>query len=220
MPGLNLRASPWESSMSVLTTLPPAFTPDEVAAIARDLYGLEGSLAPLDSERDLNFRLSQADGTSWVMKIANKAEDAQALAFQAALLRHVQGVDPDLPLPHLRPTLAGEDLGKARQRGGSEHFVRLVSWLPGQLFSSCRKTAELHDSLGESLGRLDRALQSFGHAGAHRAFDWDIKQAGRSRARLDFIDDRAQRTVLEHFLTRFEDKVATPLTRLRAQVIH
>jgi 4-aminobutyrate aminotransferase-like enzyme/Ser/Thr protein kinase RdoA (MazF antagonist) len=201
--------------MSVLTTLPPAFAPDEVAGIARDLYGLSGSLAPLDSERDQNFRLTEGDGTSWVLKIANEAEDSQALAFQAALLRHVQAVDPDLPLPHLRPTLAGDDLGKA-----GEHFVRLVSWLPGQLFSGCQKTPGLHDSLGESLGRLDRALQSFGHPGAHRLFDWDIKQAGRSRARLDFIEDSKQRAILEHFLGRFETKVAPRLVRLRAQVIH
>ncbi len=204
-----------ESSMSVLTTLPPAFTPDEVAGIARDLYGLSGSLAPLDSERDQNFRLTESDGTSWVLKIANAAEDSQALAFQAALLRHVQVVDPDLPLPHLRPTLGGEDLGKA-----GDHFVRLVSWLPGQLYSGCRKTADLHDSLGESLGRLDRALQSFGHPGAHRTFDWDIKRAGRSRPRLEFIEDLKQRATLEYFLGRFETKIAPRLARVRAQVIH
>lgn len=206
--------------MSVLTTLPPAFGPDEVSGIVRELYGLTGSLDPLDSERDRNFRLTAADGTSWVLKIANAAEDSQSLDFQAALLRHVQAVDPALPLPHLRPTLAGEELGKASRRGGTEHLVRLVSWLPGQLFSSCRRTGELHDSLGQSLGRLDRALQSFGHAGAHRSFDWDIKQAGRSRARLAFIDDRKQRAILEHFLGRFENKIAAGLARLRAQVIH
>ncbi len=67
---------------------------------------------------------------------------------------------------------------------------------------------------------MDRALQSFGHPGAHRVFDWDIKQAGRSRARLDFIEDRKQRGILEHFLGRFETKVAPRLARLRAQVIH
>src|SRR5690348_12170287 len=165
--------------MSVLTTLPPAFAPAEVAAVARDLYGVSGNLAPLDSERDQNFRLTEADGTSWVLKIANAAEDHQALAFQAALLRHIQTVDPSLPLPHLRPTLAGEDLGKTGPRGGTEHFVRLVNWLPGQLYSGSQRTPALHDSLGECLGRLDRALQSFGHSGAHRDFDWDIKQAGR-----------------------------------------
>ncbi len=206
--------------MSVLTTLPPAFTPDEVAGIARDLYGLAGSLSPLDSERDQNFRVTEPDGTSWVLKIANAAEDRQALAFQAALLRHVQAMDPGLPLPHLRATLAGEDLGAVRRSGDQEHFVRLVSWLPGQLFSRCRKTEDLHHSLGETLGRLDRALQSFGHPGAHRVFDWDIKQAGRSRARLDFVEDGRQRGILEYFLRRFETKAAPLLARLRAQVIH
>jgi 4-aminobutyrate aminotransferase-like enzyme/Ser/Thr protein kinase RdoA (MazF antagonist) len=98
--------------------------------------------------------------------------------------------------------------------------VRLASWLPGDLFSACRKSSDLFDSLGDTLGRLDRALQSFGHAGAHRAFDWDIRQAGRSQARLDFIDDVGQRGILEHFLERFETKVASRLARLRAQVIH
>jgi 4-aminobutyrate aminotransferase-like enzyme/Ser/Thr protein kinase RdoA (MazF antagonist) len=201
--------------MSVLTTLPPTFKPEEVAGLARELYGLAGTLTPLDSERDQNFRLTESDGTTWVLKIANEAEDRQVLAFQAALLRHVQAIDPDLPLPHLRPTLGGDDLGEA-----GRHFVRLVSWLPGQLYSSCRKTADLHDSLGEILGRLDRALQSFGHPGGHRTFDWDIKQAGRSRARLEFVDDRKQRGILEHFLERFENKVVSSLARLRAQVIH
>ncbi|GAB2179065.1 aminotransferase class III-fold pyridoxal phosphate-dependent enzyme [Dongia sp. agr-C8] len=206
--------------MSVLTTLPPQFSIAEVAGIADTLYGLSGEFTRLDSERDQNFRLTEANGTGWVLKIANAAEDHQALAFQAALLRHVQAIDPSLPLPHLRPTLSGEDLGRTGMRGGTEHFVRLVSWLPGQLYSSSQRTAALHDSLGECLGRLDRALQSFGHPGAHRDFDWDIKQAGRSRGRLDFLIDPKQRALVDHFLERFETKVAPRLARLRAQVIH
>jgi 4-aminobutyrate aminotransferase-like enzyme/Ser/Thr protein kinase RdoA (MazF antagonist) len=206
--------------MSVLTTLPPQFSTADVTGIAVALYGLSGELTPLDSERDQNFRLTEADGTSWVLKIANAAEDPQALAFQAALLRHIQTIDPSLPLPHLRQTLAGEDLGRTGQRGGTEHFVRLVSWLPGQLYSGSQRTAALHDSLGACLGRLDRALQSFGHPGAHRDFDWDIKQAGRSRGRLAFIEEPGRRALVEYFLNRFEAGVAAKLAGLRAQVIH
>ncbi|HET6620395.1 MAG TPA: aminotransferase class III-fold pyridoxal phosphate-dependent enzyme, partial [Dongiaceae bacterium] len=206
--------------MSVLTTLPPAFAPDEAARTARDLYGLHGDLTPLDSERDQNFRLTEPDGTSWVLKIANAAEDGQALAFQSALLRYVQAVDRDLPLPHLRATAGGEDLGRVPGRDGQTHFVRLVSWLPGQLFSGCRKSAALFDSLGETLGRLDRALQGFGHPGAHRDFDWDLRRAGRSQARLEYVDDTDQRAILEYFLDRFETGIAPRLARLRAQVIH
>jgi 4-aminobutyrate aminotransferase-like enzyme/Ser/Thr protein kinase RdoA (MazF antagonist) len=206
--------------MSVLTTLPPQFSVAEVAGIADALYGLTGTFTPLDSERDQNFRLTEADGTGWVLKIANAAEDHQALAFQAALLRHVQTQDPGLPLPHLRPTLADEDLGRTGAQGGAAHFVRLVSWLPGQLYSASRRSPALHDSLGECLGRLDRALQSFGHPGAHRDFDWDIKQAGRSRNRLDHLTDPKQRALAEYFLARFETSVAPRLAGVRTQVIH
>ena len=211
--------------MSVLTTLPPAFSLEEAADVVRDLYGLAGTLTPLDSERDQNFRLTEADGASWVLKIANAAESFEALDFQAALLRHVQAVDAGLPLPHLRPTIGGEEsgsrqLGRVRSRAGQEHLVRVVSWLPGRLYSSCQKTPDLLDSLGETLGRLDMALRGFGHPGAHRVFDWDIKQAGRSQERLGFIDDVAQRGIVEHFLERFETVIAPRLTRVRAQVIH
>ena len=211
--------------MSVLTTPPPAFSAAEATELARGIYGIDGSAAPLDSERDQNFRLTEADGASWVLKIANAAESFESLDFQAAMLRHVQAVDPGLPLPHLRRTAGGgtegsSDLGRARSRTGQEHYVRLVSWLPGQLFSSCRRPIELFDDLGAMLGRLDRALQGFGHPGAHRPFDWDLKQAGRSRQRLHFIDDASQRDIAEHFLGRFETLVAPRLGRLRAQVIH
>lgn len=205
--------------MSVLTTEPPALSVQAAAAIARELYALDGTLTPLDSERDQNFRLTEADGTSWVLKIANAAEDFAALDFQAALLRHVQAVDATLPLPHLRATVGGEQLGRARSGEGQEHFVRMVSWLPGRLYSSCRRTPELLDSLGETLGRLDRALQGFGHTGAHRVFDWDIRQAGRSQARLDFLEGE-QRELVAHFLGRFEARIAPRLARVRAQVIH
>src|SRR5690606_8231024 len=112
------------------------------------------------------------------------------------------------------------DLGRVAARDGQQHYVRMVSWLSGQLYSASRKTSELFDSLGETLGRLDRALQGFGHPGGHRDFDWDIKQAGRSRDRLRFVEDAERRGILAHFLGRFEAGVAPRLRLLRAQVIH
>jgi 4-aminobutyrate aminotransferase-like enzyme/Ser/Thr protein kinase RdoA (MazF antagonist) len=206
--------------MSVLTSLPPAFSTARVEAILDDLHGLKGSLSPLESERDQNFRLTEANGQSWVVKIANAAEDLVSLDFQAALLGHVAEIDPALPLPQLRPTLAGETLGRCIGEDGRPHFVRVVSWLPGKPFAKGRKSAALLASFGETLGRLSRALQGFGHPGAVRDFDWDVAQAGRSRARLAFVEDAEQRDILEYFLDRFDAHVAPRLKRCRAQVIH
>jgi len=74
--------------VSVLTELSPQFSLDEVRAFAREIYGLEGIVAALESERDQNVRLTEVNGQGWVIKIANGAEDQQALDFQAALLSH------------------------------------------------------------------------------------------------------------------------------------
>ncbi|WP_374649892.1 aminotransferase class III-fold pyridoxal phosphate-dependent enzyme [Dongia sp.] len=206
--------------MSVLTSLPPAFAVAKVETIVDTLYGLAGTLAPLDSERDQNFRLTEGNGQSWVVKIANVAEDLPALDFQAGLLRHVAEIDPALPLPHVKPTLNGEILGRCTGDDGKSYFVRVVSWLPGKPFAKGNKSPALLADFGDKLGRLTRALQGFGHAAAARAFDWDVAQAGRSRARLAYIDEAWQRDILEYFLDRFDTMVGPRLKRCRAQVIH
>jgi len=206
--------------VSVLTELPPQFSLDEVCALVREIYGLEGIVAALESERDQNVRLTEVNGQGWVIKIANGAEDQQALDFQAALLSHAFEMYPSLPLPHIRKTLNGEWLGRCQGSDGRVHFVRAVSWLPGKPFALGKKTEQQFDGLGETLGLLTLALQGFAHAGAIRDFDWDLTQAGRSRARLQFIDDPVRREIITYFLDRFDSGVAAQLKRCRAQVIH
>jgi 4-aminobutyrate aminotransferase-like enzyme/Ser/Thr protein kinase RdoA (MazF antagonist) len=206
--------------MSVLHRLPPTLAPDNVAAIVADLYGLKGQLTPLDSERDQNFRLAADDGSAWVVKIANAAEDLASLEFQAKLLDHAAGLDPDLPLPLLRPTRDGRMLGTCAGPDGATHFVRVVSYLPGVPFALGARDAASIAGLGAVLGRLTLALRGFAHAGAIRDFDWDLVQAGKSRARLSHVTDPIQREMLDYFLARFDRIVAPALKRCRAQVIH
>lgn len=206
--------------MSVLHLLPPVLTIDFVAATIAELYGLTGELSPLDSERDQNFRLKATDGSQWVVKIANAAEDLAALEFQAGLLRHAAEIDPGLPLPLLKPTRAGDLLGTCRAADGTKHFVRMVTWLPGKPFAKGEKSPELLADFGGLLGRLTRALQGYAHAGAIRAFDWDLMEAGRSRNRLVYVDDSERRDLLTYFLDRFDRHVRPALKRARAQVIH
>ena len=206
--------------MSVLTVLPPAFAVEKVAAVIHDLYGIGGSFTPLASERDQNFRLTEANGRNWVVKIANAAEERAALDFQAALLRHVAETDPALPLPHLKATRAGQSLGKCRGDDGCDHFVRVVTWLPGQPIALGARSPALLANFGAFLGRLTLALRGFNHPGATRVFAWDLLQAGQSRVRLSFIDDPAQRRLLDYYLDRFDGSVAPALRRCRAQIIH
>ncbi|HWU00141.1 MAG TPA: aminotransferase class III-fold pyridoxal phosphate-dependent enzyme, partial [Terriglobales bacterium] len=206
--------------MSILTNPPPSFSTDQIAAIARDHYGLSGRLSPLDSERDQNMKLVEADGGTWILKIANPLEEAIRLDFQCALLTHLKAVDPSLPVPQIRPTVTGAMLAEVVDGGGVRHLVRVVGWLEGGVFAKATKTPVLLASLGLTLGRIDAALQSFAHAGAICDLDWDIRRAGQSRQRLHHITDEVDRRLVAGILDRFEREVAPRLQRTRLAIIH
>lgn len=198
----------------------PQFSPAEAAHLADRHFGLCGGVAPLDSERDQNFKLTARDGSQWTLKIVNASEPGNESAFQTALLEHLQHTDPGLAVPRLRRTVDRAPLAFASSSAGESHALRMVSWLPGQPLAETARTPELLESLGGALGRLDRALQGFIHPGALRSFDWDIRRVGAARDRLHHIHDDEDRGLLTRFLDRFDAEVAPRLPSLRAQVIH
>ncbi|MEO5756733.1 MAG: phosphotransferase, partial [Mesorhizobium sp.] len=198
----------------------PRFSLSEAINLADRHFGIGGSVTPLDSERDQNFKLTAADRSLWILKIVNASEPLVESEFQTALLAHLQRSRPDLAMPRLRKTSDGTALAHAAGVNGERHAVRLVSWLPGRPLAESSSTPALLESLGGALGRLDCALQGFIHPGALRSFDWDIRQAGASRERLHHVTDEQDRSLLVRFLDHFDADIAPRLPALRAQVIH
>ena len=117
--------------MSVLETRPPRFTADEVAAIAADVFGVEGTAVDLGSERDQTFLV----GDGAVLKISNIGEDPAVLDLERAAILHVLRVDPELPLARPlgeRATFEGPD---------GVHHVRLFERLRGRAGGPASTTA-------------------------------------------------------------------------------
>ena len=90
-----------DNQAGILSTQPPRFTNGEVLEFARDLYGLDGAISQLDSERDQNFRIDTPSGDLFVIKIANSATDPAILMMQVEALAHIAMVDPELPVPRV-----------------------------------------------------------------------------------------------------------------------
>src|SRR6187399_854974 len=82
----------------VLRGQPPAFTPEEAAAIAAELFGLRGTASPLGSERDQGFMIHGAGGPAGVLKISNASEDPAIVDMETAAALHVLAADPSLPV--------------------------------------------------------------------------------------------------------------------------
>ena len=200
---------------ALLSSPPPDFSAGQVAALAQRHFGLEGRLAPLTSERDLNFRLDGAPQGPVVVKIANLAEPHEQTRFQNRALRHVEGRDPALPVPRVAAALDGRDDVVLP----SGHLLRVITWLDGVPLHMVDRTAAQRRALARGLARLTRALEGFDDPAAAHDLLWDIKHAGRLRPLLPLVPDDALRRVCEGVLDRF-DALEPRLAALRWQVVH
>jgi len=198
----------------------PDFSIEDAKRLLAEHYGLEGTLSPLDSERDQNFKVVTNNGGVYILKIVNAAEPLTESEFQTALLGHIGQHAPDLPVPHIRLTISGASLAETTSGHGVRHLLRLVGWVPGMPLAQSARSDTALESLGRLLGRFDAALKGFMHPGALRDLDWNIRNAGRSADRLHHIAGADDRALLERFVARFENAVAPRLPALRSAVIH
>jgi 4-aminobutyrate aminotransferase-like enzyme/Ser/Thr protein kinase RdoA (MazF antagonist) len=167
----------------------PRFSIPEVAAAVESLYGAQGDIRQLPSERDQNFLVTRPAATPFILKIANGAEDAAMLGAQHDVLTHLATrID-------VTPTVlaAGDGSWQQHMTGadGRTHLVWRVSVLPGRpMAEQQRRTSRLLRELGRRTAQLTTALASFDHPAIHREFVWDLAAADRTVAERRHLLDR------------------------------
>lgn len=192
------------------------------AELAR-IWGLSGRLKRLTGERDTNFRLDEADGSQWVLKISHPEEDPGVGAFQAEALIHVVATDPGLPVPRVRPTVDGRPwhlLPAGETPDGHARMVRVVSWMEGVPAASRPQGPGSRAALGRVMARLDKALQGFSHPGQDHDLVWDLSRAHELRDRLEHVTDPDLRRLTSDVLEAHAADWGPRAARLRRQVIH
>jgi 4-aminobutyrate aminotransferase-like enzyme len=204
-----------------LQSMPPAFGEEAARQILREGFGVEASsLTPLAGERDQNFRVGAAGGQCFLFKISNPADDRPILEMQGAALRHIERVDPGLPVMRLLSATAGKSWVEVPGPDGRAYPVRLFTFLPGRVAANSALPIEAIWNHGKVTARLGRALRGFFHPAADYEILWDITRLPRLRPLLTHISDGLRRAQVERVLDRFEARVAPALPGLRAQVIH
>jgi 4-aminobutyrate aminotransferase-like enzyme len=204
-----------------LESTPPAFGEEAARQILREGFGVESSsLHLLAGERDQNFRANTAGGQRFLFKISNPADDRSVLDLQAAALRHIERVDPGLPVMRALPTVTGEPWVEVPGPDGRTYPARLFTFLPGQVTANTALTAEAIWSHGQITARLGRALRGFFHPAADYEILWDITHLPKLRPLLTHLSDGPRKAQVERVLDRFQELVAPALPGLRAQVIH
>ena len=196
---------------SSLTTPPPVLTAAQMLDLVQTHFGLTGTLTPLTSERDLNFRLTTASGR-FVVKLANPAEAPAVTQFQTRALLHLARTD--LPVPRVTPGLRGDT-----EVGTPHGLLRLLTYLEGHPQHLTPHSPGQVAAMGAMAARLSLGLRDFHHPAAGHVLQWDIKQASALRPLLPHIA-ASLRPLATETLDRFDRDIGPRLAGCRVQIVH
>jgi 4-aminobutyrate aminotransferase-like enzyme len=200
----------------------PARLPlERLVASAREHWSLTGEFTPLEGERDQNHRVTTADGTSFVLKVSAAGESEGAVDFQIAALRHLERTSPDLPVPRVIASKAGNDREWIAAPDGTRHMLRLLSWLPGVPVSQGGPPTErVLRNIAAFQARLAHGLRGLFHPHARHFVAWDLQCALLLEPGVQaWVADDAK-VLLADFNARIAHDILPRLPALRAQVVH
>ena len=82
----------------LLEAAPARVSDGQVLGVLAQHYAISGKLEQLGGERDLNFRVMLADGTSRLFKLSHPLENPQVVDFHNQAMLQIERNDPALPV--------------------------------------------------------------------------------------------------------------------------
>jgi len=195
------------------------FDQDTIKEIAAKLYNKTGSIKQLPGELDHNFLIKTETG-DFILKIAFAEKcELNFLNSQNNILAHLKGGNPTLLLPEII-TGSNGNLINELDIEGKKFYVRLLTWLPGKLWSDAKShTIELLNDLGKKAGKLTSLLNNFEDPYfRNRKFDWDISQTSWTKKYQNLFNSE-EKKYIEHFYEGFES-IEPQLTQCRKSIVH
>ncbi|UCE18560.1 MAG: aminotransferase class III-fold pyridoxal phosphate-dependent enzyme [Gemmatimonadota bacterium] len=207
--------------MSEIDSTRPNFSDKEIRKFAKDLYGLDASVRPLDSYSDQNFHLTSEIGEEFVFKAAHAAEQREVLDAQNQAMKYLETECTSFEFPRVCRTVSGEEIVSVKTGKGGSCSVRMLTFLKGTFLADLEsQTEDILYSFGRFLGRMDKALTGFYHPAVHRNLPWDLKNTLHASRNVLHVRNPRQRSLVEHFLLQFETFVTPVLPHLRTSVVH
>ena len=205
----------------MINEVTPKFTNSEILNLLEQKYNLSGELNELPGYCDQNLRLTTNDHQQYIIKIANIAEPAQALAMQNSAMAHL--TEKKLAVPHAITNDDGELISVISDKSGLAFSLRVLTYIEGKFYAeaaSDKHNKQLWQSLGHFIGRVDVALSDFQHAGAYRYLDWDLAHGfAICQSKKSLLTSEQQNTV-DEFLTHYQTHTLPLVSQLPQGVIH
>jgi hydroxylysine kinase len=213
-------ANELDAFMATMVATSAPVSCDEASKFAREFYGLDAGATRLTGERDENFKLSCADGSQYVLKIASAAEAPEVTDLPTAALLHVERADPSFPCPRVLRNRDGLTQSSYRDASGSQRTARILTYLQGKTLRSSARSRGQRAACGRVAARLGLALRGFSHPAAARPLIWDVKHVGRTLGLLEELRDFPAKDHVVALISRIDARIQAEFGGLRQQVIH
>ncbi len=199
----------------------PKFNLREAKNIARELFGIAIEAKYLAGYSCRNFYLCDSQGKEFVLKISSRGETRDELDLQNKAMDFLGSRLPRIKFPKVLPALNGEVINEVQGKDGQKYYVRLLTYIPGEVFSRLKEPPlDTWKDLGSLLGLIDQALLDFHHPAARREIPWDLKNVLWAKERLKFIEDKEKRRLIDYHLAQLELRVLPELAHLRQSLIY
>ena len=207
-------------SIDDLRFVPPNLPLEKVRQLALLHYGVEGDFSSLEGERDQNHRIRATDGRQYVFKISGSSEPDDVVEMQVQALCHIAQKDPELPVPRMISAVDGRMICQT-YFDGSNHALRLLSWLPGQRYQDgpFPSPQGLRD-VGRFIARLGRALEDFEHPATRHFMPWSMANGLVFSEQLKGLMPAEMNSWLPAWFEHLKSIVYPQLDNLCWQVIH
>ena len=209
-----------DAFMATMVMQPHALPLARAVSLVRERYGIEARAARLTGERDENFRLTAADGSDYVLKVAHPVESPAVTDLTTAALLHLERGAPALPCPRVVRARDGRCSVSFSDDERIERTARLLTYLPGRPVGRRDRSPRLRAECGRLGGRLIRALRGFEHPAAHRAIVWDVRHAAHLPDLLGQLPDLPCRQEAAAVLARIVPRIDSQLPQLPQQIVH
>ena len=124
--------------------------------------------------------------------------------------------------PRVLRAVGGETVRQNQGRRRAEHLVWAISWLRGRpLALANRRSRELLESFGRSVGELVCALADFDSPAIHRDFYWDLANGRAIVARFrELITNAELGATIDKLMAQFDRHTAPLLAALPRSAVH
>jgi Ser/Thr protein kinase RdoA (MazF antagonist) len=168
-------------------------------------YGMQvHALTFLGGEIDRNYRLTTADGATYLARLQLPVQNAAELQWQEAILLHLLGKDLGVAVPTIARAADGS-LHVPFESGSDNGVLRVLNWVSGtELNKVAQHSPALLRQLGATAARVTLALDGFAAPNFPATHHWDVTRSGEAiheclSAAPELIDSHGAATVLGWF---------------------